>query len=88
MVSAVQAPGGCGGFVRKLQLSEGFARTQVSNIQPKKALDLSNFPRHCGFVAQGTRISERRRLCDAKTQLTIPGAQPSPSIRERFSAGC
>lgn len=36
MVSAVQAPGGCGGFVRKLQLSEGFARTQVSNIQPKR----------------------------------------------------
>ena len=32
------------------------------------------------FVAEGTRISERRRWCDAKTQLTIPGALPSSSI--------
>ena len=36
-----------------------------------------NFCMFCGFVARGTRISERRRLCDAKTQRTIPGAHPS-----------
>jgi hypothetical protein len=32
-------------------------------------------------VVEGPCISERRRLCDAKTQITIPGAQPSSSIR-------
>ena len=48
----------------------------------KKVLLHGNFCGRLGFVAEATRISERRRLCDAKTQLTIPGAQPSSSICE------
>jgi hypothetical protein len=47
----------------------------------QKSLAARNFRLRRVFVAEGTRISERRRLCDAKTKLTIPGAQPSSSIR-------
>ena len=51
-----------------------------SEIQSDKTHEECNFPPRIGFVAQGTSISERRRLCDAKTQRTIPGAQPSSLI--------
>jgi len=34
-----------------------------------------------GFNGRDTRISKRRQLCDAKTQITIPGVQlPSPEF--------
>lgn len=46
----------------------------------KKPRSGRNFHLWRVFVSEATRFSERRRLCDAKTQLTIPGAQPSSSI--------
>jgi hypothetical protein len=71
VVPEVQTPSRCCCFL----LSPG-------NRWRKKVLAQRDFYLQPVFLLEGARISERRRLCDAKTQLTIPGAQPSSSICE------
>jgi hypothetical protein len=53
---------------------------EFPNRLRKKVLAPRDFYRQPVFAAEGTAISERRRLCDAKIQLIIPGAQPSSPI--------
>ena len=69
MVPQVQAPGRRRGVLLNLRF-----------LKRKKSREAQLPSPDCVFLEEATRISERRRLCDAKTQLTIPGAQPSPSI--------
>jgi hypothetical protein len=66
MVPQVQTPSRCCHFL----LSPG-------NRWRRKALGVTRLSPPLRVSSVGTRIGERRRLCDAKTQLTIPGAQPS-----------
>jgi hypothetical protein len=69
VVPEVQTPSRCCSFL-----------VSLGNRWPKKVLAQRDFYLQPVFLAEGTRIGERRRLCDVKTQLTIPGAQPSSSI--------
>jgi hypothetical protein len=71
VVPEVQTPSRCCRFLLSL-----------GNRWRKKVLAQRDFYLQPVFLVEGTRISERRRLCDAKTQLTIPGAQPSSLICE------
>jgi hypothetical protein len=54
------------------------------NSDCKIVLVQGNFCSRKGFVAEATCMIARRRLCDAKTQITIPGAQPSLASMEMF----
>jgi hypothetical protein len=67
--------------VPPVQASSRRRRLLVSfaTVTRKKGRRPRNFYPLSGFVGEGTRNIARRRLCDAKTQLTIPGAQPSSS---------
>jgi len=47
-----------------------------------------NFSALAVFLSGGTRINARRRLCDAKTQNTIPGAQSPSPYRKRVAQTC
>jgi len=71
VVSQVQTPGRCCRFL-----------LSFPNRLRKKVLTQRDFYGQPVFVAEGAAISERRRLCDAKIQSIIPGAQPSSPISE------
>src|SRR5271157_850853 len=57
----------------------------LPNSDRKIAFEQGNFCSRAGFIRKATRLIARRRLCDAKTQITIPGAQPSLASLEVFA---
>lgn len=80
MVPSRKAAGGCSGFVlTQRSVLETLSRRHLFRFEVQEVALPCNFSARVGFATEGSRIMERRWLCDAKLKLTIPGAQsPSP----------